>query len=120
MANAISAIPAGQLNGIFGHKNNNQQGDSGNDYNCQVSDKTDLATVDSLTTCWDQYKFSNSSAGLRCGGKGWYRGKDKSYQNPICQQLCLNCIDDAAAQGAGKVSCTFEASKGEKCWTGYH
>lgn len=119
MANAISSIPVGQLNAIFSGKGNsdNQQDI---EPKCQTSEDVDQGVADSLTACWSQYKTSNGSAGLRCGGKGWYRGHDKNYQDSFCQETCWSCIDNAVEVGAKKVSCTFEVSADQKCWTGYH
>ena len=119
IANAISSIPPGELNEIFsGSKKSQSQSDDG--FNCQIDDKTDSSSSNGLTACWGQYQNSNGTAGLRCGGKGWYRGQDKGNSNPICQQICSQCLQNAVTAGAEKVSCAFGTDKSNKCWTGYH
>ncbi len=113
----ISAIPPGELNEIFSGGGTKEPKDP---FACKLSDKKDATIVNDISPCWDQYQYANGSAGLRCGGKGWYRGHGKNYQDQMCQDLCADCISDGVRQGYERVDCSFGVTNVAKCWLGYH
>ncbi|CDO75717.1 hypothetical protein BN946_scf184493.g15 [Trametes cinnabarina] len=82
------------------------------------SDALGATDQDALHSCLQNYRTNNWD-GMKCGGRGWFKGSH-NYKNPTnCWDACAGYIVQAIDRGATAVECDdYEGSA--RCWMGYH